>query len=633
VTEPATVLIVDDDTGTCETLLDVLEGRGYSVSVAERARAGLERLVTAPADAAIVDIMLPDMSGLEVLQAIKSSSPDTEVIFITGHASLSTALQAINGAAFAYIVKPFEMDHLLSVLAKAVERRRLLRALRETNQMLEAVVQAAPVAIWVVNPDGTLRMWNPAAERILGWRRDEVLGRPLPIVPADKAEEARQLRDRGLRGEAVVGVETQRQRSDGSRVDISISTAPLRDARGGILGVVTVVADITERKQLEEQLRQAQKLEAIGSLAGGIAHDFNNLLTVIGGRSQIAAWRLPPESAVRRDLELIEQTAERAAGLTRQLLAFSRKQVLEPRVLDLGSMVSKMRPMLQRLIGETVGLVVGGDAGLGPVRADPSQIEQVIMNLAVNARDAMPDGGRLTIETRGVELDETYTQVHADVEPGAYVMLAVSDSGHGMDAQTLGQIFEPFFTTKGPGEGTGLGLSTVYGIVKQSGGHIWVYSEVGQGSAFKIYLPRVEGAQEALVAPPPGATRGTETVLLVEDDEELRALAREALELSGYRVAEAGSPGAALGVAEERGEVIDMLLTDVVMPEMNGRVLADRLRARRPGMKVLFMSGYPSSAIVHHGVLAPGAWFLQKPFTPGALTRKVREVLDTGAPR
>jgi two-component system cell cycle sensor histidine kinase/response regulator CckA len=631
VTEAGRVLIVDDDPGMCETLRDVIEGRGYQVTVAGRARAGLDHLATAPVDAAILDVTLPDMSGLEALEAIKTLSPTTEVIFITGDASLPTAIRAINGAAFGYLIKPFEMDQLLSVLGKAVERRRLTEALRETNQTLEAVVEASPLAMWVVGPDGTVEMWNPAAERIFGWRRDEVLGHPLPIVAADHAEESRQIRERGLRGEAVVGVEAQRQRKDGARVEISESTAPMRDAGGAVLGVLAIAADITERKQLEEQLRQAQKLEALGGLAGGIAHDFNNLLTVIGGRSQIAAWDLPPDSKVRHHLDLIAQTVERAAGLTRQLLAFSRKQVLEPRVLDLGETVTEMMPMLRRLIGEDLDLATTSEPGLWRVKADPSQIEQVIMNLVVNARDAMPDGGRLTIETRNSELDEAYAKVHAGVEPGAYVMLAVTDTGHGMHAKILAQIFQPFFTTKEPGKGTGLGLATVYGIVKQSGGHIWVYSEVGQGTSFKVYLPRVEEAATVVTTVPQRARRGTETILLTEDDDQVRALARETLELSGYTVLEAASPTDALRIALQHSGVIHLLLTDVVMPGMNGRALADRLLALRPDLKVLFMSGYPASAIGHHGVLDPGTAFLQKPFTPGSLARKVGEVLDAGA--
>jgi len=622
------VLIVDDDPGICETLSDVLEERGYHVRVFQRARAALEQLVSAPTDAAILDIMLPDMSGLDVLQAIKTASPATEVIVITGHASLPTAIRAIDGSAFAYLVKPVEVEHLLAVLRRAIERGQLTRALRESNQTLEAVVEAAPLAIWVANADGTVRMWNPAAERIFGWRRDEVIGRPPPVAPLDGGDESRALLERPLRGEALVAVELQRQRKDGATVDLSVSTAPLRDVSGGIIGVVALAADITQRKQLEQQLRQAQKLEAIGGLAGGIAHDFNNLLTVIGGRSHIAAMGLEADDPRRHHLELITQTVDRAAGLTRQLLAFSRKQILEASVLDLGEVVGGMQPMLRRLIGEDLDLGMELDPGLWRIRADPSQIEQVVLNLIVNARDAMRDGGRLSIEVRNVELDAGYTDAHAGVAAGSYVMLAVSDTGHGMDAATLGQIFEPFFTTKGPGKGTGLGLATVYGIVKQSGGHIWVYSEVGHGTSFKIYLPRVDGPAVTPAVTPGLPRRGTETVLLAEDDDQVRALARETLEISGYTVLEAAHPEAAITLAQQHGGALHLLLTDVVMPGMNGRALADRLLALRPGISVLFMSGYPAAAVAPHGTLEPGTQLLQKPFTPGNLARKVREVLD-----
>jgi PAS domain S-box-containing protein len=474
-------------------------------------------------------------------------------------------------------------------------------------------------------------MWNPAAERIFGWSRDEVIGHPLPTVPADLASESRELRERGLRGEAVVGAELQRQRKDGARVELSVSTAPLREGGGAVLGLLAIAADITERKLLEAQLRQAQKLEAIGSLAGGVAHDFNNLLTVIGGRSHIAALDLPPDSPARRHLDLIAQTVERAAGLTRQLLAFGRKQVLEPSVLRLSEVVTSMAPMLRRLIGEDIDLATASDTELWRVKADLSQIEQVIMNLIVNARDAMPDGGRLVIETRNTELDESYTKTHAGVAPGAYVMLTVTDTGHGMDAEILSQMFQPFFTTKAPGKGTGLGLATVYGIVKQSGGHIWVYSEIGHGTSFKVYLPRVEAAASVVAAAPQLTRRGTETILLTEDDREVRALAHEALELSGYSMLEAATPADALRIAQEHSGVIHLLLTDVVMPGMNGRALADRMLAQRPNLKVLFMSGYPANAIGQHGILDPGTAFLQKPFTPGSLARKVGEVLDAGA--
>src|SRR3989454_2815827 len=384
-----------------------------------------------------------------------------------------------------------------------------------------------------------------------------------------------------------------------------------------------------ERKQLEQQLRQAQKMEAIGQLTGGIAHDFNNMLTVILGYSELLLKSLPTDAPLRDDVEQVKEAGERASLLTKQLLAFSRKQVLQPKVLDLNTVLTNMDRMLQRLIGEDIALVAVPAPGLWHVYADPSQIEQVMMNLAVNARDAMPNGGKLTIETANVQLDDAYAHQHGPVQPGSYVMLAVSDTGCGMDRETQARIFEPFFTTKEPGKGTGLGLSTVYGIVKQSGGYVWVYSEVGRGTAFKIYLPRGEGAVETVEpgVAPARTVRGSEMILLVEDDRAVRVLARSTLQAHGYTVLEAHHGKHALQVYEQHAGPIHLLVTDVVMPEMSGRELADRLKPSRPNMKVLFMSGYTDKAIVHHGELDPGAAFLQKPFTPDALARKVREVL------
>jgi CheY-like chemotaxis protein len=383
-------------------------------------------------------------------------------------------------------------------------------------------------------------------------------------------------------------------------------------------------------RQSEGQLRQAVKMEAVGRLAGGVAHDFNNILTAITGYSELALMNLDPLDPVRHDVKDILAAAERATSLTHQLLAFSRKQVLHPQRLDLNQVVANLDKMLRRIIGEDIDLVTILGPELGAVMADPGQIEQVIMNLVVNARDAMPQGGNLTIETANADLDEAYARKRVQVQPGPYVMLAVSDTGVGLDRDSLDRIFEPFFTTKEAGKGTGLGLATVYGIVKQSGGYVGVYSEVGHGTTFKIYLPRLE---EAAGAGPPAAgtaelRRGRETLLLVEDADLLRGLAREVLERAGYMVLEARNGAEALQVHQQHEGPIHLLLTDVVMPGMNGRELAEQLAPLEPEMKVLYMSGYTDDTIVQHGVLEPGVAFLQKPFSPAALTRKVREVLE-----
>ncbi len=408
-------------------------------------------------------------------------------------------------------------------------------------------------------------------------------------------------------------------------------THQLADANQNLL------AEVNERKSAqaelersEEQLRQSQKMEAIGQLAGGVAHDFNNLLTAIVGHSELCLQRLTPEDPFHRHIEEIRKSGERAASLTRQLLAFSRKQILQPEIIDLNQIVVDMSKMLQRLIGEDIDLRMALAADLGKVKADPNQIEQVLLNLSINARDAMPRGGRLTIETRNVDLSEEFARDHVSVSPGEHIMLAVSDDGCGMDSETQAHVFEPFFTTKEVGKGTGLGLATVYGIVKQSEGTIWLYSEVGRGTTFKIYLPYAEGPVEEVdvEADKFELLQGTETVLLVEDEAIVRQMAAEILRDSGYHVLDAKNGPEALRLGRQHPGVIHLMLTDVVMPQMSGRELAEQLTPLRRDMKVLYMSGYTDDAIVHHGVLDEGTAFIGKPFTPRNLTRKVRELLD-----
>ena len=624
------ILVLDDDRGMCETIGDVLEQRGYVVQIATEARAGLEIAATSPIEAAIVDITLPDMSGFDVLHGIRKLLPTTEVIFITGHASLTTAIQAINGLAFAYIVKPFEMSHLLMTVEQAVRKQRLAQALLDSDERYRFVTENIADAVFLLELDGRIALGNHRAETITGYAQAELVGRAFfSLLPEAGAREARaRLSDVRVGVKVSPFFEVELIQKDGSRVLLEVHvTSVLKD--GQPVARLGVARDITERRYLEDQLRQAQKMEGIGRLAAGVAHDFNNLLTAIGGRCYLVLNALTSENPIRREIEIIQDAAERAAKLTHQLLAFSRKQILDPCVLDLNATVTGIEPLLRRMIREDIEIATALDSAAGRVKADAGQIEQVLLNLAVNASDAMPNGGWLTLATGNVTLDEAYARTHAEVEPGPYVMLSVSDTGHGMTAEVQAHIFEPFFTTKEVGKGTGLGLATVYGIAKQSGGHITVYSEPGHGAVFKLYLPRVEEAPgTAEPARPTEITRrGSETVLLVEDDEPLRTLAREILSIQGYTVLDAISPSEALRLADAHPGPIHLLLTDVVMPQMNGRQVADHLLAARPGLKVLFMSGYTDAAIVEHGVLEPGTQFLQKPFTPDGLSRKVREAL------
>jgi len=445
------------------------------------------------------------------------------------------------------------------------------------------------------------------------------------VATAARQEFLERLRREG----SLVSYESQGRRKDGSSIWLIENVSLIRDEDGEEILLGTVF-DMTERRRLEEQLLQSQKMEAVGRLAGGIAHDFNNLLTAIAGYSALLIEQLPENDPRRESAEEIREAGRRAAGLTQQLLAFSRRQVLEPRVLDLNAVIASMEKMLRRVIGEDVELTTALDSGLWRTLADPGQIEQAIVNLVVNARDAMPRGGRLTLETGNVTLDEQFASAYATVHPGPHVMLAVSDTGVGIEASLQARLFEPFFTTKERGKGTGLGLSTTYGIVKQSGGSIWVYSEPGHGTTFKIYLPRCDEPLDARAAPaPPAKPRpGSETVLLVEDEPEVRRLVEKLLRMEGYAVLSAGSPAEALAAAKAVRHEIAILVTDVIMPGMNGQELARVLAADLPAMRVLYMSGYTDAAIAHQGILPPGTAFLSKPFTPDALARKIREVLD-----
>ena len=523
--------------------------------------------------------------------------------------------------------------HLVAVSLKRKQAEEALRKLKEFN---EGIIQGMVVGIFVQDVEGVFSFVNPAGAAMLGYEPEELLGHHWTvIVPADQQPIIQAAEERRARGESD-HYELDLVRKDGVHLSVLMSGSP-RFKEGHFSGTLGVFTDITRRKRaeeeakdLQEQLRQSQKMEAIGQLAGGIAHDFNNLLTIIIGYAQISLFKLPGDDPLRENIDQIKKAADRASALIGQILAFSRRQIMEMKVFDLNTLLRDLEKMLRRIIGEDVDLVTAWAEDLGRVKTDPGQIEQVIMNLAVNARDAMPEGGKLTIETANVELDESYARNHVPVTPGHYVMLSVSDSGVGMTPEVKERVFEPFFSTKEKGEGTGLGLSTVYGIVKQSGGNIWVYSEPGKGTTFKIYLPRVdeplEKDWEKIVESE--VPRGTETILVVEDDEQVRKFTVQVLQKQGYKVLEASHGEEALLLCEQHKEPIHLMVTDVVMPGMSGGELAKWLIAKHPEMRIIYMSGYTENVVARHGVLKKDVNYIQKPFTVDGLARKVRRVLD-----
>jgi two-component system cell cycle sensor histidine kinase/response regulator CckA len=651
------VLLIEDnrvDALVVQKMLEHDEESAYKVTHASSLEAGMRSLAQGFENRLILlDLGLPDETGLKTLRRIIPLARGATVVVITGLQDEEMGIAALREGAHDYLIKgQVNGDQLRRVLRYAVERNKIQRELREEIERRAKAQQAlqlserryrllsetVPMGILLADKQGRIVDINKQALRMFGYERQELIGRVIETLLPERLgrshEESRSnYMNKPKVRHAGVGMDLIACRKDRTEFPVEIALGPL-DTEEGVLVSATIV-DITERKKLETQLRLSQRMEAIGRLAGGVAHDFNNLLTVILGSAEMALEKLRLDHPDRRKLELIRQAGSSAADLTRQLLAFSRQQLFQPRVLDLKEVVKKIEALLRRLIGENIGLAITLEPSLGYIKADTGQIEQVLINLAVNAHDAMPQGGRITIEGRNVELDECYKGKHQQVVPGQYVMLAVGDTGCGMDDATQSQIFDPFFTTKELGKGTGLGLATVYGIVKQSGGYIWVYSELGKGTIFKIYLPRVEQFAQATKKEDPEATviRGCETILLAEDSESLREMARECLDSAGYTVLEAASGAEALQKAKDFDGTIHLLLTDVVMPAMSGPELARYMAALRPATKVLFTSGYTSEAIVRQGDLNPAGAFIQKPYRPKALVRKVQEVLGEPAPK
>ena len=520
------------------------------------------------------------------------------------------------------------LDSVGGHIALAIERVRAEEALRKSESMFRLLFSHTPLPMWVFDTE-TLRFLqvNEAATKQYGFSENEFRRMTMPEIWSEIQDPSFANLAAEWRSDGRRQGHWRHKRKEGKSFEVDAVSHKLEYAGRSVR--LVVAQDVSERHLLEQQLRQAQKMEAIGRLAGGVAHDFNNLLMVIKGHTELLLDVLPAADHVTRKIEQIDRSADRATSLTRQLLAFSRMQVLQPRPMNLNSVVDEMGKLLPRLIGEDIDLIVRAAPDLGTIRADASQMEQIIMNLAVNSRDALPGGGRLIIETQNIELDNYYREAHPIVKPGRYVLLSVSDNGSGMDAETQAHIFEPFFTTKEQGKGTGLGLATVYGVVKQSGGFIWVYSEVGKGTTFKIYLPRVDEPAAAAIAPaaPAQVMRGTETVLLTEDEQDVREVAREFLESAGYKVLQAASGEAALQLAAAHDGAIDLLVTDMVMPGISGQELARKMRATRQSLRVLYMSGYSEHA-AEEAAKSEGSAVLAKPFSRSALLRTAREVLQ-----
>jgi PAS domain S-box-containing protein len=594
----------------------------------------LSALRTREFDVAFFDYLLGARDGLGLLREIRHEGIDTPVVVLTSRGAEDVAVEAMKAGAADYLGKTNltadalerAIRHALALHAEERQRWQAEAALRASEERFRALVENSSDALLLIDARGRITYLSPSSSRHLGWTAEQMVGRSMFdfIHPDDRNMiGARWAETLASPGQTIIAL-ARFHHADGSWRNME-GVGVNRLADPAVAGIVVNIRDVTERRRLEEQLRQAQKMEAVGQLAGGVAHDFNNLLTAILGYCHLMLDEIPVGDPLRADLLEIQAAGDRAAALTRQLLAFSRRQMLQPQVVDINLLVTQMEKLLRRLIGEDVELVTALAPDLRPVIVDPASVEQILVNLAVNAREAMPTGGRLTIETANVELDDTYAVTHVTMKPGPYVMLAVGDNGQGMDAATRARVFEPFFTTKEQGKGSGLGLATVYGVVKQSDGYIWVYSEPEHGTVFKIYLPLMA----APVAAPRASTEaaGWETVLLVEDEDAVRALAREVLRRQGYVVLEARHGVDALHVAERHPKEIHLLVTDVVMPHMSGRELVERLASVRPRMKSLFMSGYNDHALIH-GDVPPGVAFLQKPFTPEVFARTVRRILD-----
>jgi PAS domain S-box-containing protein len=614
-------LLVEDNPGDARLFLELVRetGAGYlNLEHVDRLDRALARLGTEDFDVVLLDLSLPDEHGLTTLLRTHAHAPKIPIVILTGLDDEGLAVKAVRAGAQDYLVKDrVDGDLLVRSMRYATERARAVEALERREEHYRSLIEHSLDLISILNVDGTIRYVSPSHERVLGYRLEELVGRNIFLfVHADDLAHVKEI---FARGDGASSVECRFRHKDGSwrileSFGRNLSHVP------GVSGLVINSRDVTDRKRLEEQLHHSQRLEAVGRLAGGVAHDFNNLLMIISGYSQMLLDGMHTGDPARSDLGQVVKAAERATDLTRQLLAFSRRQVVRPVILSLNVLVHDMDRMLRRVIGEDIELIARFAPDLKKVRADPGQLEQVVLNLAVNARDAMPNGGKLTLETANVQVTEEFAQTHPAIKTGHYTMLSMQDTGFGMDAEVLSRLFEPFFTTKE--NGTGLGLSTSYGIIKQSGGDVWVESKPGKGTTFHIYLPVADERAEP-VEPPRGSPipGGAETILLVEDEDGVRRVVETMLKRHGYNVLSTASCQEAMAFAEGYAGRIHLLITDIVMPGMSGRTLAERLIAQRPETKVLYVSGYGGPIESQ-----PRTGFLQKPFTTDELARKIRDL-------
>jgi PAS domain S-box-containing protein len=634
--QPLRVLVVEDHASDAELMIRALEAAGYDPDWC-RVESECDYLtrLNPSLDVILADFYLPQFDAARALDLLQKRSFDIPLIVVTGSIGEEAAVEVLRSGAADYLLKD-RLARLGPAVQRAIEQRRLRCAHRlaqqelcATEERMRFALRASRVGIWEADLQTGGVRWSETLEALHGLQPGAFASTfeafVLLVHPDDRAQVVTSI-ERATRERTDSNILYRTQWPDGTIHWISGIGHTLHDDNGMPVRATGIGLDVTERLSLEEQYRQAQKMEAVGQLAGGVAHDFNNILTAISGYCSLITDALPADSPVQADLRQIDRAAERATSLTRQLLAFSRRQILEPRVLDLQEAIAAVTPMLKRLLGESIEIVVRARE-VGRIKADPGQIEQIILNLAVNARDAMPHGGTLLIEVANVSVVPPGDPERTS--PASYVMIAVSDTGSGMDADTLARIFEPFFTTKQKGKGTGLGLSTVYGIVQQSGGYILPSSEPGRGATFKVYLPRVDApVDKVVVQPVSGSLGGSETVLVVEDEAAVRLLVCRTLERQGYRVLLAATPTEALELVTAETGPIDLLLSDVILPEMSGCLMARQIIPNRPAMRVLYMSGYTDETIVRQGIFDRGTPFLQKPFTPEALARKVRGALS-----